>query len=153
MSLDRWLIHHPLRWAPEWIQQWREDRLTQHLAQTLLPQLEAAQAAGAGVVEGWVPADAPIDETLQWCDAQIGSVPRLPGLEWLRVVVVPCTAAEWEQAAPMAPIQVIVSWDGTRTTWWAEGRERIAQALTPPHAGLCVAVSALEAATADILHL
>ncbi|HEY1012486.1 MAG TPA: hypothetical protein VGE07_07240 [Herpetosiphonaceae bacterium] len=141
-----WLAQHPLAWAPQWVQQWRTRRLQQYLTHSVVPGMVQAQADGVGQVEVWAEPTTPAAELLAWCDDQLAQAPRVVGYDRFRLVLAACPSEDWEAAGELPDTALLIEWEGTRASWWSEGRDRVAAAITPPHSGLYVAINHLGAA-------
>jgi hypothetical protein len=154
MDMIVWLAQHPLAWAPGWVQQWRTRRLQLYLTRNVVPGMVQAQADGVGQIEVWAEPATPAAELLAWCDDQLAQAPRVVGYDRFRLVLAACPPDLWEAEGELPERALLIEWEGTRATWWSEGRDRVAAAISPTHPGLYVAVghlgTAFLAATAPV---
>ena len=101
-----------------------------------------------------MPPGTPAEEILHWCEEHIRAAPSPPEVaaDLLRVMLVRCTADEWDAAeASETAIQLpagrhLATWNGQRSHWWWDGRESIAAAIPATHDGLYIAVNTVGAA-------
>ncbi len=138
MSFTLWLCTHPLTWAPQWVQAWRQRHIARVGEARIIPRLLAAQAQGVGITDGWVEPGTPRQEILTWFDEQLAATPRVP-LDVFRMVVARC--APEEQGHGLSSDAVIVNWQGMRAAWWSEGRDQVAAAIADHHNGLYLVAS------------
>jgi len=148
LSVQRW------PWSPAWFQAWQHRRRIAYLQRTQIPAILAAQADGVGITEGWAPPGTPAEEILHWCEEYIRAAPcpAQASVAQLRVMLVRCTADEWDAAeASEGAVQLpaerhLATWNGHRSHWWWDGRDYIAAAIPISHDGLYIAVNTVGAA-------